>query len=95
MNQLMLPFQRHSATSRAAAISMLPKAGTKRAIVLDCINMWGVYGLTDDEGMMALHMDGSTYRPRRRELEFAGLVKDSGRCRPTRSGQMAVVWVAT
>ena len=93
MNQLQLPFQRHSATSRAAALAMRPKAGTKRARVLEYIASHGSYGTTDDEGMHDLAMDGSTYRPRRIELAQARLIENAG-TRPTRSGQQAVVWVA-
>lgn len=91
--QLGLPFQRHSDTSRQAAIDMLPKAGTKRRQVLDGIECAGDYGATDEELQSALRMSGNTERPRRVELMDAHLIKDSGRRRQTLSGEQAVVWV--
>jgi hypothetical protein len=39
-------------------------------------------------------MAGSTERPRRRELEEAGWIRDSGRTRKTASGHDAIVWLA-
>ena len=89
------PFQAHSGTSRAAAIAMYCKAGTKRARVLDQISRSWLGGCTDEEGMRHLRMNPNTYRPRRVELVRMGLVKDSGIRRPTLSGEQAVVWTAT
>jgi hypothetical protein len=40
-------------------------------------------------------MDPNTERPRRRELQLNGLVRDSGERRLNRSGRRAVVWEAT
>lgn len=90
----MPPAQRHSATSREAAAAVEPSAETLRRIVLSAIRGAGDTGLTDEEGQTLLEMTGNTYRPRRRECEQAGLVRDSGRTRSTRSGRKAVVWVA-
>ncbi len=86
------PSVRHSPTSRAAAEAIEPSAATLRGRVLAHIRHVG--GCTDDEGMAATGMAGNTWRPRRRELQIAGLVKDSGKTRPTASGRQAVVWIA-
>lgn len=40
-------------------------------------------------------MSGDTERPRRRELQAAGFIADSGRTRLTPAGRAAVVWTAT
>ena len=93
MIQPTLPFQKHSATSRAAAESVV-NAGTLRAKVRDFIADLGGYGATDEEVQNALNLSGNTVRPRRRELEKAGHVVDSGRTRATQSGRQAVVWIA-
>lgn len=88
-----LPFQRHSETSRAAAESMEPAANTLRFKVLDAIRASCGAGYTDEELQVGLKMAANTERPRRRELERAGLIRDSGQTRPTLSGRAAVVWV--
>lgn len=85
-------FQRHSATSRAAAEFIAEDAPTLRKRVLQCIAFAGHFGRTDEEIQEHLLMDGSTERPRRRELQIAGLVIDSGETRKTRSGRLATVW---
>lgn len=86
-------FQRHSDTSRQAAINFMPKVGTKRRAVLDCIERQMYAGATDEELQRWLNMTGNTERPRRVELLNAGFIKDSGMTRPTLSGEQAVVWV--
>ncbi len=83
-----------SRTSKAAALSVEPRAGTLRARVLDCIREQGGNGATDDEVQVWLEMNPSTQRPRRIELRDHGFVVDSGRQRVTRGGEMAAVWVA-
>lgn len=85
------PYQAHSPTSRAAA-EALTDSGTKRRLVLALIAAGD--GLTDEECQVALTMNPSTQRPRRVELVEMGLVRDSGRTRPTHSGREAVVWEA-
>lgn len=52
-------------------------------------------GATDEELMDGTGIAPNTLRPRRRELQIMGRVKDSGVTRPTKSGRKAVVWVAT
>lgn len=88
------PAQRHSPTSVAAAEQVKPIAETQRRLVLSILQMAGERGLTDDEIQAATGMNPSGARPRRIELVRAGLVRDSGRTRKTRSGREAVVWTA-
>ena len=86
------PYQRHSPTSKAAAEQIEPTAGTLRRMVLEAIRE---KPSTDHELQEALGLEGSTERPRRREVQQAGLIEDSGDRRPTPSGRLAVVWRAT
>ena len=88
------PYQPHSATSKAAAAGIEPKAGTLRAGVLAALRGAGAGGGTDEQIQHWLGLDPSTARPRRVELVQAGLVRDSGQTRLTRSGRQATVWVA-
>lgn len=53
----------------------------------------GGYGATDDEMEIYLDMRHQTASARRRDLVIAGLVKESGERRKTRSGRTANVWV--
>ena len=85
-----LPYQPGSVTSRAAAESMKEAAVTQRQRVLAYLQQHG--GHTDEEMQYALDMLGSTQRPRRLELQRAGLVVDSGAKRKTMSGRLATVW---
>lgn len=82
-----------SATSRAAAEQIRPNAETLRAKVLEYIEQRGQRGATDQEMQIGLHMQGNTQRPRRKELEEAGLIVDSGLTRKTTSGRSATVWI--
>lgn len=88
-------------TSLAAAHAVKPLTGGARLRVLQLIVGAGVEGVTDEEGIDALAMNPSTYRPRRVELHdgYKGLpggwICDGGVRRRVRSGQMAVAWVAT
>lgn len=98
MNQLSINFKapprvRGSATSKAAAERAAPRAGTKRAQVLDYIRSCSAQGATDDEMQSCVPMSPNTQRPRRVELVRGGFIKDSGRTRPTSGGDQAVVWV--
>lgn len=87
-----LPAQMHSQTSIAAAERALPTAGTMRRRIYDQLKQWHSTGATDAELQDELRIDPSTQRPRRIELVNAGLVRDSGRTRKTRSGRSATVW---
>lgn len=84
------PYQAHSITSKQAAESIRPNAGTLRAKVLDLLK---TEALTDEEIANQLNLSGSTARPRRIELVRAGLVESTG-TKPTASGRQAQVWVA-
>lgn len=86
-------------SQRAALHTAWPRAGTKRAQVLDAVAACGEYGATDDELVFDTDMNPNTLRPRRGELvEHGWLVPardESGRyrVRPTGSGAEAQVWV--
>jgi len=88
------PAQQHSRTSVEAAERAAPRSGAQRAQVLAHLRDQGEAGATDEEIQTALDLGGSTQRPRRVELVHRGLVRDSGRTRPTRAGRSSVVWVA-
>lgn len=88
------PCQAHSPTSREAAVAIEPRSETLRRAVLEFIRSRGETGATDEECQEGLAMNPSTQRPRRIELQQAGLVHDSGRTRLTKSGRKAVVWVS-
>lgn len=95
-----LKFQRHSTTSRSAALDSYPRKGTQRARVLDHLRQMRD-GCTDEEIGLALQMNPSSVRPRRIELveggwvvaklDAHGLAED----RPTRSGSKSQVWTAS
>lgn len=93
------PSQKHSETSRAAAKSVEPKAGSQRAIVLDYIRSRGVTGAADFEGIAALkaqhHSMENAYRARRGELVQLGLIRlATGMRRISPAGQECDVWIA-
>jgi hypothetical protein len=87
------PYQVHNETSRTAAQSIAPAAGTLRARVLAVIEA-APGGLTDEEGCERTGMNPSTWRPRRGELEKGGFIRDSGRTRKSTAGRDMVVWAA-
>ena len=80
-------------TSVAAKVAIAPSAAKQRARVFLYILNQGEAGATLNEIEAALGLAGNTVRPRRLELEKKGLVKDSGKRRPTPSGRAAIVWV--
>jgi hypothetical protein len=82
-------------TRAAAGVAIRPDAARLRAKVLRYIKSRGADGATDAEIQGALDMSGDTERPRRRELQAAGFIADSGRTRLTPAGRAAVVWTAT
>lgn len=86
------PYQAHSPTSADAAREIEPETARLRKLVLAAIKA-SSDGLTDQEGQEATGLTVSTYVPRRRELELAGKVFNSGRKRRTRAGKQAAVWV--
>jgi predicted transcriptional regulator len=86
-----LPFQRHSATSRAAAKEIEPLANELRARVYRCIGSCGP--ITDEEIAITTGLNPSTARPRRIELVAVGLVRAHHIPARTRSGRIATAWV--
>lgn len=84
------PFQRRSGTSRAAASRIRAHQSTLQAKVL-AVLLVHEGGLTDLEMQDRLAMKGSTQRPRRVELQEAGLVRRVGTDRAP-SGRKAAVW---
>lgn len=89
---LKAPFQHHSETSRAAAKSISSVSGRDRNRVLEYLRQH-TEGATDEQLGDALGMQGNTLRPRRRELEQAKLIQDSGRYALTKSLRKATVWI--
>lgn len=83
-----------SETSRLAAARIKSRSNQLRAAVLEFIEQQGGYGATDEEVQIGLVMAGNTQRPRRRELETFGLIRDSGHTRKAKSGRAATVCVA-
>lgn len=79
-------------TTRAAHEKIESSAATLRGEVLRFILSSG--GATDEEIQKGLGMGGNTERPRRRELEAAGLIWDSGQRRTTTAERDAIVWTA-
>jgi hypothetical protein len=90
--ELELPFVRHSDESVAAAESMRDVAPTLRGRVYAVITA-ADEGRTDEEGARVARINGNTYRPRRIELQKAGLIRAHG-SRLTKAGRPAAVWYA-
>lgn len=86
------PYVRGSATSMEAAASLTPEtlSGMQRRL-FEFIRDRGEEGATDEECQRELGMNPSTQRPRRGELEDAGLIVKSG-ARLTSSRRRAAVW---
>lgn len=80
-------------TSRSAAARIEGATHNLRGEVYAAIEAAGATGLTDEEGMDTTGIVPNTYRPRRRELEQARVVRPRAETRPTRSGRQALVWV--
>lgn len=85
------PLVAEQPTSVEAAVRIMPVAKTRRAQVLDYLHGHGP--ATDQQIAYDLDIDGSTARPRRRELGQAGLVVADGTAR-TLSGRRAILWRA-
>lgn len=90
-----LAFANTPITRAAAGLTIRPNAARLRAKVLEYIKTRGPEGATDAEIQEALSMRGDTERPRRRELQQAGFIADSGQTRLTPAGRVAVVWAVT
>ena len=87
-------FTGKQATSRAAAQMALPSSGTKRRIVYDLIMANMANGLTADEVQVATDFSPNTINPTIKGLADDGWIHDNGERRPTRTGALAIVWVA-
>jgi len=89
MNQTAIdfrPFQRHSATSKAAAKSLTPsKVDKDRASLMIALALFHD-GMTNDAMQEFTGLPGDSERPRRISLLKDGLIYDSGRKERTRSG---------
>ncbi len=79
-------------TSRAAADRIRSSAPNMRTAILRHLSERGQAGATDEELQTTLGLRVQTETPRRGELVKLGLVRDSGRRRPTISGRQAIVW---
>ena len=89
---LMLPWQKHSDTSREAAESMAETAKTIREIVYLEIRQ-SPHGCTAEEICTRTGIKGDTVRPRIVELVNQERIVVAGK-RKTKSGRNADVWVA-
>ena len=79
-------------TSDEAARRIARAAPRMRERVYEYLLACGPDGSTDEEAETALGMKPQSYTPRRGELVSLGLVRDTGRRRPTLSGRSAAVW---
>jgi hypothetical protein len=73
---------------------MESKAGIARQRVFGFLSERGEWGATLPEIQHHLNMIGNTARPRRKELEEAGLVIDAGKTRKNSRGRDCIVWIA-
>ena len=81
-------------TSKAAARMALPSSGTKRRQVYDLIMVNMSNGMTADEIQVSTDFSPNTINPTIKGLADDGWIHDSGERRPTRTGALAIVWVA-
>lgn len=83
----------HPQTSFDAAGRALPKSGTQRRAVYQYIVWSGWHGVSDDDLAEGLSLSPNSVRPRRKELQQAGLIVDSGRRARNRGGNPVILWV--
>ena len=81
-------------TSTDAFAGIQDKIGFLRGECYRQIKRAGKVGMTCDEVEVETNMLHQTAGPRIKELRDRGLIEDSGKKRPTRSGAKAIVWVA-
>ena len=84
-----LPFQTHSLTSYEAALALAGSSTSLKAKVMEWLIVNGP--VTDKQMQEGLNMEGSTQRPRRVELQKAGLVTEIDRVKQT-NGRNATRW---
>lgn len=82
-----------TATSRKAAESMKHRRETQQERIVEFLRARGPRGATREELEINLKINGNSLRPRMKELEQQGVVKNSGNKRPTLSGRDAEVFV--
>ena len=87
------PFACRSDPRGEAAAEIAPHVGRLEGQVYDFIVGQGRRGATDQEAAEQLRIQLDTVRARRVGLRDRGLIVDSGRRRPTRSGRPATVWI--
>ena len=90
--ELLLPFQKHSDTSREAAESMKPHVRSLKDTVYVTL-VHAKHGMTAEEICTATGLKGDTVRPRIVELVREDRIIVAGK-RKTKSGRNADVWVA-
>lgn len=95
MENLPVPHQRHSDTSRESAELAQKKFPNNLLKVLASFSVASNTGQTDEEGMIANRMMGNSYRPSRVTLEKRGYLVRLDATRPTQSGRRAHVYVIT
>ena len=81
--------KRRGGTSEAAALSLVPAAGTLRCRIFDAFLYYGP--MTADECAGVLGLSPLTVRPRCSELKSIGLVVDTGKRRANESRRKAEV----
>lgn len=86
-----LPYQHGSATSRAAAEAVAPRAQSQKRRILEAYALAGEYGATREEISHWQGIRQATVCPRVNELVRKGFLEPTGRERPTTSGQPAEV----
>jgi hypothetical protein len=92
--KLGVPYVAGSSTSKAAAHSVVSKAGNLRKLVWETLEKLGAQGATTEELCDKLDLSGSTIRPRLVELRDLGRARKTGVTRVVRSGRQAGVCVA-
>lgn len=89
-----VPYVWHSETSKEAAKSIEPSAGTWEGIVLDHIRSQGKHGATADECLHELGLTHQNGSARVSTLAKKGLIIRTNTKRLTRSGRRAFVYVS-
>lgn len=94
-NQKGIVGKKHPQTSKDAAEAIFFRSGTQREKLFLFVAKRKKRGATDFEIREALGLRYSSGCARRQELVKLKLLKESGRTRPTDTGQEAIVWVRT
>lgn len=81
-------------TSKAAAVASLPRQGTQRDLLLECVVDSESRGLTAEEAARNAGIRLNAASTRMSELVRGEFIKDSGERRKTSGRQPAIVYVA-